>query len=237
MLINALDGKTINMGQAELTLSFSEPFLDHRPPDWRDQFISTITDPNIAYLLLIIGIYGLLLEFYSPGFGVAGVVGSICLLVAIYAFQMLPVNYVGIGLIMLGIGLLVAESLVASFGILGFGGVAAFVLGSIFLIDSEIPELRISMPLIYIIAFTSAAFVVFVLRRVLQLRNSQVVSGIDNLIGADAVVEASFCGNGYIRVNGERWAAMGSDEFVCGEVVTVEAIEGLTLLIRKRQEG
>ncbi|WP_425608981.1 NfeD family protein [Vibrio brasiliensis] len=237
MLINALDGKTINMGQAELTLSFSEPFLDHRPPDWRDQFISTITDPNIAYLLLIIGIYGLLLEFYSPGFGVAGVVGSICLLVAIYAFQMLPVNYVGIGLIMLGIGLLVAESLVASFGILGFGGVAAFVLGSIFLIDSEIPELRISMPLIYIIAFTSAAFVVFVLRRVLQLRKSQVVSGIDNLIGADAVVEASFCGNGYIRVNGERWAAMGSDEFVCGEVVTVEAIEGLTLRIRKRQEG
>tara|TARA_Y100001960_G_scaffold162359_1_gene170692 strand:- start:3149 stop:4459 length:1311 start_codon:yes stop_codon:yes gene_type:complete len=236
-LIKSLNGKTINMGQSELTLSFSNTYLESRTPDWRNQFISTITDPNIAYLLLIIGFYGLLLEFYSPGFGVAGVVGSICLLVATYAFQMLPVNYVGVALIMLGVGLLVAESLIPSFGILGFGGVGAFILGSIFLFDSDIPELRISVHLIYIIAITSAAFVMFVLRRVLQLRKSQVVSGIEDLIGGDAIVESSFSHSGYVRVNGERWAAQGSGEFVSGEVVSVESVEGLTLRIRKRQRG
>lgn len=236
-LVTAINGKTLNMGQSEQVLNLSNAVLEARPPDWRNQFISTITDPNIAYLLLIIGFYGLLLEFYSPGFGVAGVVGSICLLVATYAFQMLPVNYVGIGLIALGIGLLVAESLVPSFGILGFGGVVAFVLGSIFLFDSDIPELRISMHLIYVIAFTSAAFVMFVLRRVLQLRTSQVVSGIEDLIGSDAIVESSFSSKGYVRVNGERWAAAGSEEFAAGETVIVDAIDGLTLRIRKRQGG
>ncbi|WP_394125901.1 nodulation protein NfeD [Vibrio hepatarius] len=233
-LLLLLDGLTIEVADSQTTLALSSAKLEHRAPDWRNQFMSTITNPNIAYLLLIIGFYGLLLEFYSPGFGVAGVVGAICLLVATYAFQMLPVNYVGVGLIVLGLGLLVAESLVPSFGILGFGGVVAFVLGSIFLFDSDIPELRISMSLIYSIAFTSAAFVMFVLRRVLQLRKSQVVSGIEDLIGSDAVVERAFEQQGYVRVNGERWAAQGDEHYSAGEVVMIEDIEGLTLKIKKQ---
>ncbi|EEX93667.1 hypothetical protein VIOR3934_00785 [Vibrio orientalis CIP 102891 = ATCC 33934] len=236
-LLLLLDGLTIKVGDSQATLALSSANLEPRKPDWRNQFMSTITNPNIAYLLLIIGFYGLLLEFYSPGFGVAGVVGAICLLVATYAFQMLPVNYVGVGLIVLGLGLLVAESLVPSFGILGFGGVVAFVLGSIFLFDSDIPELRISMSLIYSIAFTSAAFVMFVLRRVLQLRKSQVVSGIEDLIGSDAVVENTFEQCGYVRVNGERWAAQGDEHYSAGEVVVIEDIEGLTLRIKKQQGG
>ncbi|TFH91131.1 NfeD family protein [Vibrio ouci] len=236
-LLLLLDGFTIKVADSQTTLALSSAKLEHRAPDWRNQFMSTITNPNIAYLLLIIGFYGLLLEFYSPGFGVAGVVGAICLLVATYAFQMLPVNYVGVGLIVLGLGLLVAESLVPSFGILGFGGVVAFVLGSIFLFDSDIPELRISMSLIYSIAFTSAAFVMFVLRRVLQLRKSQVVSGIEDLIGSDAVVERAFEQQGYVRVNGERWAAQGNEHYSAGEVVVIEDIEGLTLTIKKQQGG
>lgn len=236
-LLLLLDGLTIEVADSQTTLALSSAKLEHRAPDWRNQFMSTITNPNIAYLLLIIGFYGLLLEFYSPGFGVAGVVGAICLLVATYAFQMLPVNYVGVGLIVLGLGLLVAESLVPSFGILGFGGVVAFVLGSIFLFDSDIPELRISMSLIYSIAFTSAAFVMFVLRRVLQLRKSQVVSGIEDLIGSDAVVENTFEQHGYVRVNGERWAAQGDEHYSAGEVVMIEDIEGLTLKIKKQQGG
>lgn len=236
-LLLLLNGLTIKVADSQTTLDLSSVKLEHRAPDWRNQFMSTITNPNIAYLLLIIGFYGLLLEFYSPGFGVAGVVGAICLLVATYAFQMLPVNYVGIGLIVLGLGLLVAESLVPSFGILGFGGVVAFVLGSIFLFDSDIPELRISMSLIYSIAFTSAAFVMFVLRRVLQLRKSQVVSGIEDLIGSDAVVESTFEQQGYVRVNGERWAAQGNEHYSVGEVVVIEDIEGLTLKIKKQQGG
>ena len=130
------DGLTVSLNDTNAPLVTAEATVEYKTPDWRHQFLSTITDPNIAYILMMIGIYGLLLEFYSPGFGVAGVVGAICLLIATYAFQMLPVNYVGMGLILLGIGLLVAESLIPSFGVLGFGGVIAFVLGSIFLLSS-----------------------------------------------------------------------------------------------------
>ncbi|OAJ95040.1 NfeD family protein [Vibrio bivalvicida] len=229
------DGLMVNLNDEDTPLTTAEAELAYKTPDWRHQFLSTITDPNIAYILMMIGIYGLLLEFYSPGFGVAGVTGAISLLIATYAFQMLPVNYVGIGLILLGIGLLVAESLIPSFGIFGFGGVIAFVLGSIFLIDSDLPELQVSLNLIYSIALISAALVVFVLRRIMQLRKSQVVSGIENLIGRQAVVDSHFTTDGYILVEGERWAAHGDGQFCQGEVVIVEAIDGLILKIKKQQ--
>ncbi|MCG9581166.1 nodulation protein NfeD [Vibrio tubiashii] len=231
------DGLIVSLNDTNSPLETAEAKVEYKTPDWRHQFLSTITDPNIAYILMMIGIYGLLLEFYSPGFGVAGVVGAICLLIATYAFQMLPVNYVGMGLILLGIGLLVAESLIPSFGILGFGGVIAFVLGSIFLIESDLPELQVSLNLIYSIAVLSAAFVVFVLRRVLLLRQSQVVSGVEYLIGQQAVVENSFTAEGYVHIAGERWAAHGDDSFIRGEIVVVEAIDGLSLKIRKQQGG
>ncbi len=229
------DGLTVILNETNSQLVTENAKVEYKTPDWRHKFLSTITDPNIAYILMMIGIYGLLLEFYSPGFGVAGVVGAICLLIATYAFQMLPVNYVGIGLILLGIGLLVAESLVPSFGILGFGGVIAFVLGSIFLIDSDLPELQVSLNLIYSIAMLSAAFVVFVLRRVIQLRQSQVVSGVEYLIGQQAIVENSFTAQGYVHIEGERWAAHGDDSFTRGDIVIVEAIDGLSLKISKQQ--
>ncbi|MGY3572042.1 NfeD family protein [Vibrio paucivorans] len=236
-LLEKLNGLTIRLEDEDVVLDLSSALLEQRKPDWRNQFLATITDPNIAYLLMIIGVYGLLLEFYSPGFGVAGVVGAISLLIATYAFQMLPVNYVGVGLILLGLGLLVAESLVPSFGILGFGGVIAFVLGSIFLIDSDIPELRVSLPLIYSLAATSAAFMIFVLRRLWQLRRSRVVSGVENLIGCHAVVEFTFDTQGYVYIEGERWSAHGEGSYHKGEEVIVEAVEGLTLQIRKKEGG
>lgn len=236
-LLNKLTGQEVEANQASVVLAFSEVELDVRQPDWRHQFLATITNPNIAYLLMIIGIYGLLLEFYSPGFGVAGVVGAISLLVATYAFQMLPINYVGVGLIVLGLGLLVAESLLPSFGIMGFGGVIAFVLGSIFLIDSDIPELRVSPSLIYVLAATTGALLLFVLRRLWQLRHRQVVSGLDNLIGSMARVEKGFVTQGYVYVAGERWAARGEQGFADDEMVEIVAVEGLTLLVTKVKGG
>lgn len=236
-LLNKLTGQEVEVNQASVVLAFSEVELDVRQPDWRHQFLATITNPNIAYLLMIIGIYGLLLEFYSPGFGVAGVVGAISLLVATYAFQMLPINYVGVGLILLGLGLLVAESLLPSFGIMGFGGVIAFVLGSIFLIDSDIPELRVSPSLIYVLAATTGALLLFVLRRLWQLRHRQVVSGLDNLIGSMARVEKGFVTHGYVYVAGERWAARGEQGFADDEMVEIVAVEGLTLLVTKVKGG
>jgi membrane-bound serine protease (ClpP class) len=233
-LLDKLHGQRIKHRDNEVILQFSSVELDPREPDWRNQFLATMTDPNIAYLLMIIGVYGLLLEFYSPGFGVAGVAGSICLLIATYAFQMLPINYVGVGLILLGLGLLVAESMVPSFGLLGFGGVIAFILGSIFLIDSDIPELRVSLNLIYILALSSAAFVAFVLRRLWQLRKRPIVSGVENLVGCRVTIEHEFAEQGYVILKGERWAARGVGQFVQGDEVVVEAVVGLTLQIRKQ---
>ena len=198
-------------------------------PDWRNQFISTITDPNIAYILLLIGIYGLILEFYSPGIGVAGITGAISLLIALYALQLLPLNYSGIALLLFGISLLVVESLMPSFGIWGIGGIIAFVLGSIFLIDTEQPEFVISLPLIAAFAFVSFAFIVFSLGLLWRKRNAKVVSGQEELIGATAIAEGTYIDTGFVLFNGERWAATFSQPVNKGELVRINAIEGLVL--------
>lgn len=233
-LLERLDGESVVVQKQARVLSLAGAVLEPRKPDWRNQFLATITDPNIAYILMIIGIYGLLLEFYSPSFGIAGIIGAISLLIALYAFQLLPVNYVGIGLMLLGVALLVAESMIPSFGLFGFGGIIAFVLGSVFLIDSDLPELRISLNLIIAIAVVSAVFVVFVLGRLMKLRKQQIVSGIEAMIGTEAVVTESFATTGFVQIEGERWAAVCDQPLQKGETVTVHGVDGLTLRVIKK---
>ncbi|MCG6283077.1 NfeD family protein, partial [Vibrio diabolicus] len=150
------------------------------------------------YILMMIGVYGLLLEFYTPSFCIAGITGAISLLIALYAFQLLPVNYVGMGLMLLGIALFIAESFLPSFGLLGIGGIVAFVLGSVFLIDSDLPELQVSLGLIYSIAAVSAALIIFVLSRVMELRRKQVVSGQEAMLGMEGMALDSFEGQGFV---------------------------------------
>ncbi len=233
LLLTALDGQSIVINDEPHTLVLSGAEVAPRTPDWRNQFLATITDPNIAYILMIIGVYGLLLEFYSPSFGIAGIIGAMSLLIALYAFQLLPVNYVGIGLMLVGLALLIAESLVPSFGLFGFSGIVAFVLGSIFLIDSDLPELQISPSLIYSLALVSGGFTLFVLRRVWSLRKKKVVSGLESLVGTQVEVTTSFSSHGYLLVKGERWAAISDVPVEKGDIVKVDEVDGLTLLVKK----
>ena len=230
-LLYALNDSTLKINLHNKLSDLSNASLDFREPDWRSQFIATITNPNIAYILMLIGIYGLMLEFYSPGIGVAGVTGAISLFIALYAFQMLPLNYAGLGLLLLGITLLIVESMMPSFGVLGIGGLVAFVIGSIFLFDSEQSQLHVSLRLILVITIMSALFVIYVMGALWRLRTHKVVSGIEEIIGAEVMVENAFTGQGYVLFNGERWAAHSPVPLAAGEVVRVRAIEGLTLFV------
>ncbi|NRA61191.1 MAG: nodulation protein NfeD [Psychrobium sp.] len=230
-LLRALNDSTLKINQHNKLSDLSNAILDFREPDWRSQFIATITNPNIAYILMLIGIYGLLLEFYSPGIGVAGVTGAISLFIALYAFQMLPLNYAGLGLLLLGITFLIVESMMPSFGVLGIGGLVAFVIGSIFLFDSEQSQFQVSLRLISAITIMSALFIIYVMGALWRLRKHKVVSGIEEIIGAEVKVENSFTGQGYVLFNGERWAAHSAVPLTAGEVVIVKAIDGLTLII------
>jgi len=228
-LVNQLDGKEVSINQQVTQLQLANVKLVTKSPDWRNQFLATITNPNIAYILMLIGIYGLLLEFYSPGIGVAGVTGGISLLIAMYAFQLLPVNFAGAGLVILGITLLIVESLVPSFGVFGIGGVAAFVIGSIFLFDTELDHFKVSLPLIAAIAFISTLFIVFALGFIWRARKNKIVSGQEEIINAWVTASDDFTGNGYVMFNGERWAANSLQPVKKGQKVKVKSIKGLTL--------
>jgi len=236
-LLLALDGTDLTIDEQRLVLKLTDAELEYRTPDWRNQFIATITDPNIAYILMLLGIYGLLLEFYSPGIGVAGITGAICLLVALYAFQLLPLNYAGLALLVLGISLLVLESLLPSFGLFGFGGLVAFIIGSIFLIDTQQEYFQISRKLISFIAISSALFTVFILGYLWRVRKNKVVSGAEAIVGADAMVVDDFVEQGYVLFNGECWAAISRQQMSQGQIVIIDAVEGLTLLVSTKSNN
>ncbi len=234
-LMNVLDGQTIMVKQQPYQLQLSDAKLQYRQPDWRSKFIATITDPNIAYLLLLIGIYGLLLEFYNPGIGIAGITGAISLFIALYAFQLLPLNYAGLALLLLGISLLIVESMVPSFGLFGIGGMVAFIIGSIFLIDTEQQQFKVSISLVLTLAIASGSFIVFVLGYLWRLRSNKVVCGIEALVGAQAIVQEDFNHEGFVLLNGERWPALTTDKLQQGEQVQVDSIDGLTVNVSKAQ--
>lgn len=236
-LLDALSDPELIINRDGVIFNLSQARLDYRVPDWRSKFIATITDPNIAYILMLIGVYGLLLEFYSPGIGVAGITGAISLFIALYAFQMLPLNYVGLGLLILGIGFLIMESMVPSFGVFGIGGLVAFVIGSIFLIDTQQQQFRVSLQLIGAIAIASGLFIVFVLGALWRFRHNRVVSGQEAILGAEAEVLEDFASEGHVLLDGESWAAYTRQPLEQGQVVYVESIDGLTLVVSKNKSG
>ncbi len=228
-LLGQLQGRQVKIGDKDIVLNLTNISIEERLPDWRDNFLTTITNPNIAYVLLMIGMYGLILEFYNPGMGVPGVVGIISLLVAAFALQMLPVSYVGLALILLGVGLMIVEAVSPSFGIFGLGGVAAFVLGSIMLIDTELPIYQISVPLIAAMATASAAVFVFTLAFALRARNQPVSAGSEVFPGSSAVVAEDFDHLGMVRFEGELWQASTSRPLTKGSIVKIKARQGLVL--------
>lgn len=199
--------------------------------DWRTGLLSLITDPTMAYLLLMVGIYGIYFELTSPGFGLPGVAGSISLLLGLFALQMLPVSYAGVALIVLGFALLVAEALMPSFGVLGLGGTVAFVMGSIMLMDTDIPGFGIPLGLIVAVAVLNGLFVLLVFRLALKARQRPVVSGAEALLGATAEVLEVQADAAWVRLQGERWSVRSAVALHRGQQVRVTGRDGLVLLV------
>lgn len=235
-LLQALDGQTVTLDDGSRALQLANVVVTELEPGWRYELLSLITNPNVAYILLMIGIYGLILEFYNPGLGIAGVTGIICLLLAGYALNMLPLNSAGLALLIVGIGLMVAEALNPSFGILGIGGLIAFVAGSILLFDSELPAYQVSLPLIAGVAITSFAVFVFVIGAALRVRQTQVVTGQESIIGAKAEATEDFEGNGRVYAQGEVWHAYCPQAVKKGQFLRVKAIDGLILHVEPSEE-
>ena len=255
-LLRQVDGRTISTAHGDVKLSTANVPVITLEPDWRTQFLAVITDPNVALVLLMIGMYGLFFEFANPGFVLPGVVGAISLLMGLFAMQMLPVNYVGLGLIFLGIAFLIGEAFLPTFGSLGFGGVVAFVIGALMLIDTDVPGYGIPLPLIAAVVVFSVVFVFGVSRLALRARRRPVVTGSEALIGSLGVVldgglspdagllpgDAAAGGTlaGWAQVHGERWRVSSTAPVAAGHAVRVTARRGLTLTVvpaEARQQG
>ncbi|NPT62204.1 NfeD family protein [Paraburkholderia elongata] len=246
-LLRQVNGRTISTSRGDVKLSTANAPIVTLEADWRSRFLAVITDPNVALMLLMIGMYGLFFEFANPGFVLPGVVGAISLLIGLFAMQMLPVNYVGLGLIFLGIAFLIGEAFLPTFGSLGFGGIVAFVIGSLMLIDTDVPGYGIPLPLIAAVTVFSVAFVFGVSRLALRARSRPVVTGSEGLIGSLGVVldgglspdggllpgDAAAGGTlaGWAQVQGERWRVSSTAPVAAGHAVRVTARRGLTLTV------
>jgi membrane-bound serine protease (ClpP class) len=234
-LLAAVDGRTVKVQGGERTLATRGLTYETLSPDWRVRLIGIVTDPNVAYLLMILGFYGILFEIWNPGFVFPGVFGGIALLMGLAALAVLPVSYAGLALIALGIALMIAEVLTPGVLVLGIGGVAAFIIGSIFLFDPEDVSFRfgVSWPVIAATAATTAAFMFLVLGLAMRARRRPVVTGIEEMIGsAGRVVEWSGT-SGRVHVHGEIWQARAANQapLIAGATVRVVALDGLTAVV------
>jgi len=231
-LLAQIDGRTVRVPTGDVRLATRGLGQQAVLPDWRQRLLSVIANPSFALILMMIGIYGLMFEFSSPGFGVAGVTGAICLLLALFGLQMLPVNYAGLALILLGMALFAAELLTPAFGVLGVGGAVAFIAGGLLLFDREVPGLGLPLPLIFGLAASSAALVLLGGGMALRARRRPVVSGQEEMVGATAQVLAVGEDGAWALVHGERWKVQGPQTLRPGQRVRVVAVNGLTLEVR-----
>jgi len=235
-LLRQLDGQTVNVAGIDRVLNTQGLVLQTIEPGWRSRLLSVITDPNIAYILMLIGIYGLFFEFANPGYVLPGVAGAISLLLALYAFQILPVNYAGLALVTLGILFMLAEVFMPSFGALGIGGMIAFVTGSVILFDGEGAGYAVSLPLILALALSSAGFFLFIVGAAIKARRRPVVSGQEEMLQATGEALEDFQGQGRILVHGETWRARCEQPVRRGDRLRVTAIDGLLLHVRHFNE-
>jgi len=233
-LLQQLDGREVVMETGRITLATGDLMIERFDPDWRTKILTVVTDPNIAYILMLLGIYGLIYELANPGFILPGIVGTICLLLSLYTFQILPINYAGLALIILGVTFLIAEAFVPSFGALGIGGLIAFVVGSVILLDEK--GMRISLLLIGSTALVSAGFILWVMTRLYTMRRKKVITGAEEMIGIIGEAMEDFAEEGRVWVHGESWQAQSSVPVKKGQKIQVTAKEGLLLKIKKIQE-
>jgi membrane-bound serine protease (ClpP class) len=235
-LLQALDGRKVKLRTQEVELRTAGLVLHEIETDWRTELLALITNPNVAYLLMLIGIYGLLLEGYNPGAVLPGVVGAISLLLALFAFQVLSVNYAGLALIALGVVLIVAESFVPSFGALGLGGIIAFVIGSVMLLDNEVPGFSIAWQLIAAMALAGALVLLAIVSFAVRARRHPVVSGVEGLTLELAEAIEDFEHQGLVRVHGELWTAHSTEPVRAGQRLRVRKVDGLVIQVEPASE-
>jgi membrane-bound serine protease (ClpP class) len=228
-LLKQVDGRKLAVPAGEKVVATAGAAVTAFAPDWRTRFLSVITDPSIAYILILAGVYALFFEFSNPGLVLPGVAGAICILVALYAFHLLPVSYAGLALVLLGIAFMVAELFVPAYGSLGVGGLIAFVTGSVMLIDTDVPGFSVPLPLVLGVAAVSAAFVFVVIGTAVKARRRPVVSGREELIGSEGVVLEDCEREGWARVHGETWRIRCRTPLKVGQRVRVAAMDGLLL--------
>lgn len=231
-LLKQVHGRTVQVRDGNVTLDTEGVFIEYLEPDWRNRFLSVLTNPNVAYILMLLGIYGLIYEFLNPGMFVAGVVGVICLLLALYAFQVLPINYAGLALMLLGLAFMITEAFMPSFGILGLGGIVAFCIGSVILMDEE--SFSVSIPIIFGTAAVTGVFFIWVLGMLLKIRRRPSVSGREDMLNSTAEVMEDFTDEGYVQTRGEIWKAVSAVPVKKGQRVQIKSIEGLVLHIEPR---
>lgn len=229
-LLAKLNGRQVALGNGKVTLTTTPATLTHLMPDWRNRILAVLANPQVALILMMIGIYGLFFEFSSPGLGVPGVVGAICLMIALYAFQLLPVNWAGVALVAIGAGLMLAEAFIPSFGILGIGGLVAFVVGGLFLMDTEAPGFGVPLALIVGLAFASLTLLLLIGGLAARSYKRPVVSGREEMLGALGIVSGPAPeGEWWITIHGETWRARSATPLAPGNRVKVDRLDGLTL--------
>ena len=230
-LLKKIDGREVTVAGKKMKLATAGLVVQRLEPDWRSRLLSVITDPNVIPILMMLGVFGLFYELLNPGFVLPGVIGGISLILALYAVQVLPVNYAGLGLILLGIAFMVAEAFVPSFGALGIGGVVAFIAGSIMLIETETGAYGVSWPLIAAVAVVGALLFGGVATLVARARARRVVSGKEEMIGSTAEALEDFEGEGRVRVHSEDWKARSARPVRRGQKLRVTALDGLVLTV------
>jgi len=232
-LLAQTQARMVRVGQTDIRLNTAGLAVQEFEPDWRTRLLSVITDPNIAIILMMVGIYGLIFEFLAPGTMLPGTIGGICLLLGLYALALLPVSFAGLGLVVLGVGLTVAEMHSPSFGALGVGGGVAMILGATILFDTDMPSLRVSRLVLGAIAIACLAFSILVARLAFTSRWREVATGAEQMIGISGRVESWAGAKGCVIAHGERWKAISAEALTAGDSVRVTGRNGLTLEVAR----
>jgi membrane-bound serine protease (ClpP class) len=230
-LLRQLDGRTVKVAGGERVLHVADATITTYAPDWHFRALSIIANPTVAMILMLIGIYGLIFEFGHPGFVFPGVIGAVSLLLGLYALHLLPVNYAGLALMAVGIGFMIAEVFVPAFGSLGLGGVAAFVIGALMLIDTDVPGFGIPRSLIALFALVTVTFVLVVVRLAVRARRRPIVSGVRSLIGADGEMLEDARETGWASIRGETWQVSLAQPLPKGAPIRVVGMRGLVPLV------
>lgn len=235
-LLARLSGVDVTINDQTLTLDLTDRELVELSPNWHHRFLGVITDPTVAYMLLLIAISGILIEVAMPGLFLPGMIGIASLLMALYAFQLLPVSLVGLGIIVLGVVLMIVELTLPSFGLIGFSGIVAFAVGSIFLIDTGVPGYGVSRSLVGMISVVTSSLLMMFLIWIRRLHSMPVLAGAEEMVNSVATVMSWDGSSGRVRMRGTSWAARGTQGLSRGQKVRIVAVDGLTVDVEPDDE-